>query len=424
MLLRFLSHLIPSKKKLVKSHIFLVVIAAAFLFWLSNSNFIEKAKADCYLNNLGSIECSDPRDYDISTDIRGDDFDTEIRGNDITTQMRDSAVIPNSTSDTNIYGNGSSRSSTSDTRIYGNGTDRPQTTTQSNCTWDDLYPECKPGTNLACRAERNSCTGEYRHVKDCWKQPGVCGNPSVVAQPQPAQRTQPQPAQTQQAVANQPQACSLINQTYPECGSWCGEKGRQAADVLSMVTRNVNPYSCQAVYSCDIRGRVPGQCGVPVPQPQPATIAREASPARAASTAPVQIVAVQTPVPAVAGVGQAVDNRVECPSGTQAVVRESTIVCVQQVQNQINNQNVVVHGAVANASTGPITVNVPAVTQPQVVYTQVAGVQQLPKTGLPVSALLLTGLLPIGVGLSHFKKIAANVITGHYLWQEREFLRK
>ncbi|MDO8638751.1 MAG: hypothetical protein Q7R43_04185 [Candidatus Daviesbacteria bacterium] len=128
-----------------------------------------------------------------------------------------------------------------------------------------------------------------------------------------------------------------------------------------------------------------------------------------------------------------VGNQVSCPAGFSPTVSGSTIVCVQQVQKQVQTQT---STSYANAVTGPVTVNLagqPQVVQPapQVVYyqqpqvvTAAYDVKTLPKTGLPMVAWGLSGLLPVGLGFRRFgsaNKGIANV--GKYLWEKREFLK-
>lgn len=129
-----------------------------------------------------------------------------------------------------------------------------------------------------------------------------------------------------------------------------------------------------------------------------------------------------TPTPAPIG-GTTIRTPVECPNGTNPTIYNSTIVCVSNT---------------AVASTGPInvvnsntnTINTPPqvvlAAAPQVVYTdQKQPVQQLPKTGLPLGAWSLTGMLPIGLGLRKFTsmKYLAEV-TPNYIWQLKEFAKK
>lgn len=133
-----------------------------------------------------------------------------------------------------------------------------------------------------------------------------------------------------------------------------------------------------------------------------------------------------TPTPTPGAVG---GNNLQCPSGFVSIVSGSNIMCMQQSQNQ--NQS----AAGGSASTGPINVSVaqPAgavqlAAAPKVVAAapQVAGVSQkvteLPKTGLPVAAWVLSGLLPAGLGLRRFGSGEKDQRSGaRYLWQKREF---
>jgi hypothetical protein len=78
-------------------------------------------------------------------------------------------------------------------------------------------------------------------------------------------------------------------------------------------------------------------------------------------------------------------------------------------QNQTNNQ----------------TVNVTTATStPRIVTASIPVVEELPKTGLPLAAWALSGLVPAGLGLKRFG-ISKNLRnTAHFIWQKREFLKE
>ncbi|MDO8570703.1 MAG: hypothetical protein Q7R97_03925 [Candidatus Daviesbacteria bacterium] len=143
------------------------------------------------------------------------------------------------------------------------------------------------------------------------------------------------------------------------------------------------------------------------------------APATAGPTAVPTVI--PTAVPTIA-------NQVSCPSGYVQSLSGSTIVCVQQVQTQTQTQY-------ANAYTAPVTVNLagqPVAQTPQIVYYQqqpqviqaAYDVKTLPKTGLPVLAWGLSGLLPIGLGFRKFGSTDKSLTSaGKYLWEKREFLK-
>lgn len=122
---------------------------------------------------------------------------------------------------------------------------------------------------------------------------------------------------------------------------------------------------------------------------------------------------------------------VNCQPGFVAVVSGSGVICMQQIQIQNQTQDV---SANANASTGPINVNSTNTNNTvanQVVPVaptqggEVAGVKELPKTGLPLLAWALSGLLPIGAGLKRLGgKNQDKEETLYYLTQKREFQKE
>jgi hypothetical protein len=150
-------------------------------------------------------------------------------------------------------------------------------------------------------------------------------------------------------------------------------------------------------------------------------------------------------------------STVQCPTGKISKVVDSVIVCVAQNQeqtqtqiqnnnqNQNVNQNVNATGGSSSSSSSSsssvnVTVNNPTPSpsastttvvlasntstvyqsQPQVV-TQVKGdVKELPKTGLPLAALALGGLLPAGFGIKRFAKKSAEETTANSIWTEKQ----
>ena len=140
-----------------------------------------------------------------------------------------------------------------------------------------------------------------------------------------------------------------------------------------------------------------------------------------------------TPTPLPAG-AQQVD--LQCPAGFVSVVSGSNIFCLQQVQSQNQsqtvNQTVTATGGSSSATGGSSNVNVTSGAGSPVVAGAakplVAGVStkvtELPKTGLPIAAWVLSGLLPAGLGLRKFGSFGKGLKdTPRYLWQKREFDR-
>lgn len=219
------------------------------------------------------------------------------------------------------------------------------------------------------------------------------------------------------------------NESGPASSQSLGNPGRGKTVQLDVFDHNCRangawdcglPQDYMVWYSGDL---------APTPTQAPTT-APTIAPTNAPTIAPT---AVPTSAPTVAPTSvPSVPNQVSCPAGYNPTVSGSTIVCVQQVQNQVRTQTSTSY-ATANASTGPVTVNLagqPAV-QPQVVYQQPQvvtasyDVKTLPKTGLPLLAWGFSGLLPVGLGFRKFGSADKGLTNiGKYLWEKREFLKE
>jgi len=171
-----------------------------------------------------------------------------------------------------------------------------------------------------------------------------------------------------------------------------------------------------------------------------------------------------TPTPTVAPTPTPIPSTIQCGVGKIAKVVNSTIICVSQNQtqnqaqvqnnnqNQTVNQNVVATGGnsssssssssnvnlvVNNQSTNTtnnnttreivreVTVAAPVkggevTVTPQVVMQTKGDVRELPKTGLPLAALALGGLMPAGFGLKRFGKKEAVQESANSIWTERQ----
>lgn len=112
----------------------------------------------------------------------------------------------------------------------------------------------------------------------------------------------------------------------------------------------------------------------------------------------------------------------QCPNGfVFGGIVGSNIICNSLNQDQRQSQS-----ASADASTGPITITV-ANPAPAAggTSTSVLGVSQLPKTGLPMAAWALSGLLPAGLGLKKFGSSVKDASNApHFLAQMRNFLKE
>lgn len=113
-----------------------------------------------------------------------------------------------------------------------------------------------------------------------------------------------------------------------------------------------------------------------------------------------------------------VDERVICPQGTTKIINGDSETCVApgvQSQPQPQPQQVVT----AQMPVQQIVYE----QQPQVVT--VSGdskVKELPKTGLPIAALGLGSLLPLGLRLRRYAKVK-DAVSANFIWEERELSR-
>lgn len=127
-----------------------------------------------------------------------------------------------------------------------------------------------------------------------------------------------------------------------------------------------------------------------------------------------------------------ITSGVTCPAGFTGTMSGSTLVCVQQIQTQ--TQIASGGSASATATGGSVNVtltsnSVPTITPtpttaPSQSKAEVLGTTSLPKTGLPLMAWSLSGLLPLGLGM---KRLDKNTIVsqnfGNFIWQKREYLK-
>lgn len=147
-------------------------------------------------------------------------------------------------------------------------------------------------------------------------------------------------------------------------------------------------------------------------------------------------------------------SNIQCPVGKIAKVENSTIICVAQNQqqtqtqtqnnnqNQTVNQNVNANGGSSSSSSSSsssvnLTINNPTpsptatptaivvstttyTAQPQVVAQVKGDVKELPKTGLPLAALALGGLMPAGFGIKRFGKKSSGEVSPNSIWNEKQ----
>lgn len=135
---------------------------------------------------------------------------------------------------------------------------------------------------------------------------------------------------------------------------------------------------------------------------------------------------------------------IQCPMGWVKKVENSVVVCVAQDQNQAQaqiqnnnqnqnvNQNVNATGGSSSSSSSSssntnVTINNPTpapTTTPQVVYQAQTKLVELPKTGLPETAMALSTILPAaGFALKKFgfkKNLDSVQESANSIWTERE----
>lgn len=124
---------------------------------------------------------------------------------------------------------------------------------------------------------------------------------------------------------------------------------------------------------------------------------------------------------------------IQCPIGTIKQVVNSMITCVSN-NNTNNNENNNDNHTNVNVTTGDVNVNVEnkvtqegqvlaaATSQPQVVGESKTAVKELPKTGLPLAAWALGGLLPAGLKMKKGSKSSSDQ-NANFIWEERELAK-
>src|SRR3989338_151175 len=112
-----------------------------------------------------------------------------------------------------------------------------------------------------------------------------------------------------------------------------------------------------------------------------------------------------------------------CPvAGGTFMVNGSIISCQAQSQQQTQNNNQTVNNTIINPVL-PVAATVARASSSRVAG--VANVKELPKTGLPLMAWVISGLLPLGIGLKKFSGSEGEESekTASHIWQMREYLK-
>lgn len=129
-------------------------------------------------------------------------------------------------------------------------------------------------------------------------------------------------------------------------------------------------------------------------------------------------VVIPTPTPAPRG-----GTELRCPAGTVQTLEGNTIICIQNINNNVNNnqntQTQIVNVPAAQVIGREVYVATPT-AQPKIITVAASEVQTLPKTGLPLAGIALGGLLPIGMRLRRIGK-AKDIISANSIWEQRQF---
>lgn len=205
--------------------------------------------------------------------------------------------------------------------------------------------------------------------------------------------------------------CTEVRREFPQCGGTVGLEGFPGSDTI-LVEEFTN--SCTEAKRFSVVGNLGnlGQCQTPVPQPQ-------FQPQPQPPPAQFQPVIFQPP-----SAPQTLSN----VSNLSQNLQEGDVIVDQDVtQNQQQSQLARGGSAsvnIAPQSTAPVVITPQVVTVPPPTTVQAALQKELPKTGLPLFAWTLSGLLPLGLSLRKFGQDAGKDSDNpRYFWQQREFLK-
>ncbi len=248
---------------------------------------------------------------------------------------------------------------------------QPQPQPAPVCTWTRRGNFCDMNSKQSFDLFVNSCTGEEKR-QNYQQEEGYCGY----------QTPRPTPTPTPTRV------CKMEN-----IGNFCEAYSNRSYDLLQ--------NTCTGEETRQNYQTTEGRCGYTAPRPTPTPAPTQAPQAVATST-------------------------VSCPAGTVGHMERSILICVSQSQssNNVNNNTNVVN--VPAQQPQVVYAQAPVVQQaePKVVYQAPAEVRELPKTGLPLAAWFLSGLVPVGVKLKRFGKgDNGSVNPALNIWQTRTMLK-
>lgn len=220
------------------------------------------------------------------------------------------------------------------------------------------------------------------------------------------------------------------SESVSTCKGNSGPQNRERLQYELKLAGYNGPWTLTEEIAAFNRAACPIATATPTPrpvQPTPTTTPQPTTPTQPTVTPrPTTIPQpTATPIPS-----QNQSGDLKCPDGTTATISGSNIICVMNQQQQAQTQTAYGGTAYANATGGSVNVTY-AASNPQTVKevrviqagTTVDAVETLPKTGLPIEAVALTGLFPTGLFLRKFGLIkGVQSQTPFFMSKVRELL--